>query len=520
MKIREDAAKVRRVLDFMRRLRHVQGHLAGKAFVPQEWQINQIIRPIFGQVDENGNRVVKKGLVWVPKKNGKSTLSAAIALYLLMWDGEAGAEVASAAADRQQAGIVYEMARMMCERAHSSISDKVVYGSKEIRHTPSQSRYYVVSSEVKGRHGPNLHGLIFDEIHTQPNRDLWDTLTPGGIARKQSLVMGLSTAGVDRETLGWEQYDYSRRIVAGEIENPAYHAVVYAAPEGADWQSEDVWQAVNPGIGVSVQIEALRALYDEAKGIPTQQAAFRRLHLNQWIQDAQTWLDMEAWDKCAGFSDEPEAGDVCYGGLDLSSVRDLTAWVLVFPQLRGDTWTLRVKATAWCPERKLHDPANQYAPQYRQWADMGLLRTVPGDAIEYGPIREQVQADAEKYFLAGANMDRLFQGHQVMVDLQQSGVLIFPMGQGYLSMAAPTKIAERMIMRREIDHGGDPLLRWQAQNTCVSMDAAGNLKPDKKAARLPIDSVVALIMAVQRWSLTRDYTDRGTDLADDFISYI
>ena len=517
---RYDEGRVLRVLDFMQRLRHTTGLHAGSNFVPLPWQINEVLKPVFGLVDDQGRRIIRTCMVWIPKKNGKSTLAAALALYLLMWDEEPYSEVISAAADKQQARIVYQMAVDIALAAHPSIERTLAIGKESIEHAPSGSRYYAVSSDVKGRHGPNLHGLIFDEIHTQPKRDLWDTLSPAGAARKQALVMGLSTAGVDKESIGYELYDYSRRIVENDVQNPSFHGVIYEAPEEADWTDPKVWGSANPGMGHSVQEDFLRNECLMAQGIPSRQASFKRLHLNMWVQDNATYLPMDRWDRCIGGSVEPEAGAACYGGLDLSSTKDLTAWTLVFPQVNDAGVTiLRVQCKIWCPEARLTAKDNIYAAQYRQWAEAGWLTPIPGDRIEYQPIIDQVVKDSEDYWLCSASLDYDWQGEHMAQELQGEGVTIYPFRMGYRSFSLPTKKTEKLISDLRIDHQGNPCLRWQAQNTAITEDAMENVKPNKKESQGRIDSIVALIMAVERWARTFDFTKVDDD-GGNFVSFI
>jgi len=506
MGTRIDRAKVRDVIDFCACLKHVKGHLASRPGVPakplylDEWQIRGFIEPVFGHVDEDGYRVVKKAVKWIPKKNTKSTLGAALALYLLGWDDEPGAEVASCAADKFQARIVFETAKDMAMEADYVVRSQLQWGRDKIIHLPTRSTYEVLSSDVKTKHGPNYHGVIFDEIHAQPNRELWDTVTPAGAARKQPLVLGFSTAGKDIETLGGEQYLYSKKIVNGDVVNPAYHALIYEAPKDADWTDENVWRACNPGLGSSVQMSFLRAQFAEAKEIPSMQASFRRLHLNQWVEDISTWIDMEEWDKCQGTTHSPPAGSICYGGIDLASVRDMCSWVLVFPMVCEDgEKRLRIQCRLWVPEARLTDKENMYAAQYRAWAAHGFLQTVPGNVMEYGPIERQIYEDANTYFIDSIHMDRYFQGLELHLRLQDHGLDVYGFGQGYASMSAPMKAYEAMISRGQVDHTGNPVLRWQATNMASVSDDAGNIKPSKKKATGPIDGQVGTIQAVGRY---------------------
>ena len=385
--------------------------------------------------------------------------------------------------------------------AHHSVESKLVVHKNKIMHPSTNSMYEVLSSEAKTKHGPNLSALIFDEVHTQMSRDLWDTLEPAGAARKQYLLMAMSTAGEFRASLGYDVYKYAKRVRDGDVKDKELLPVIYEAdPKNDDWEDEAVWRRVNPGLGSIVQMSFLRKQYRKAKEIPSMQPSFKRLHLNMWSESVSVWMDMKNWDPCYGTTRPPEPGDICYGGLDLSSVRDMTAWVLIFPQHCDDGQKrLRIHARLWVPEARLTDSENQYRNQYRAWKEAGLLSTVPGEVMEYDAIEDAIKADANAYFLESANLDRNFQGHEIMLRLQGAGINIFPFAQTFVALNSPMKELDRMIGKRALDHQDNPLLRWQAQNVAIAMDSNENIRPVKDKSSGRIDGIVALLGAIDRY---------------------
>jgi phage terminase large subunit-like protein len=237
---------------------------------------------------------------------------------------------------------------------------------------------------------------------------------------------------------------------------------------------------------------------ERARRLPVEQNVFRRLHLDQWTQQTDRWLDLSLWDENAGTVHEPSLqGRMCYGGLDLSSVSDITAWVLAFPRA-DEVDGVDILCRFWCPEAKLLDEANKYGDQYRAWAKAGYMKVTPGDAVDYGFVKHAILEDASKFQLVSTNIDRLFQGYQLSQELADEGMEVFGMGQGFLSMAIPMKEFERRLLGKKLHHGGNPVLRFMADNIAVKMDPAGNLKPDKAASQGRIDGIVALVMALDR----------------------
>jgi phage terminase large subunit-like protein len=494
-----DEAAAERAVVFINRLQHTKGKWAGVSFNLRRWQ-EKIIREVFGWKNPEGTRKHRTVYIEIPRKNGKSELAAAVALYLLFADREQGAEIYGAARDRDQASIVFNVAADMVRRSpRLRRRAKIIDSSKRIIVPKTGNLYRAIPADAAGSHGFNAHGIIFDELHVQPNRDLYDALTTSTGAREQPLTFIITTAGYDRESLCWQIHEYAQRVLAGTIEDPTFYAVIYAAPEGADWQSRKVWRACNPALGDFLRVQHLVDEARKAREMPAFQNNFRRLHLNQWTQQESRWIDLDLWDANAGplVDEEKLRGRACYGGLDLGSVSDLTAWVMVFPR-EDDSEEIDVLARFWCPDARLHDTANPYRESYRVWKRQGWLQTTPGEATDYAFVREQIVKDASTFQLVDMNVDRLFQAHQLCSELMEEDLKVAGFGMGFVSMAAPMQEFMRRLLGRKVHHGGNPVLRWMANNVAVKQDPAGNLKPDKASSQGKIDGIVALVMALDR----------------------
>lgn len=506
-----DKEKADGAVKFIRLLRHVKGKWAGQPFVLEKWQ-EKIIRDVFGTVTKDGKRQFRTVYLEVPRKNGKSILSAAIALYLLFMDREPGAEIYAAAGDREQASLVFNMSAQMVRSSPALAKKcKIVDSQKRIVYYDTNSFYRAIPAEASGAHGFNAHGVIYDELHVAPNRDLYDALTTSRGAREQPLLVMITTAGYDRESICWEQHEYARKILTGTIKDPSFYACIYAADEEDDWNKVATWKKANPNLDVSISREFLKQEARRAEELLSFQNTFRRLYLNQWTQQHSRWIDLGLWDEQAGtVVEEQLAGRTCYGGLDLSSVSDITAWVLAFPS-EDDPELVDVLCRFWVPADRLHDSSNKYRDAYKTWARQGFLKTTPGGAVDYQFVKAQILADAKKFNVVDLNIDRLFQGYQLgmelMDELGENKVL--GMGQGFLSMAVPMKEFEKRLLARKIRHGGNPVLRWMADNVSVKQDPAGNLKPDKSTSQGKIDGIVALIMSLDRLSRYQETSKAG-----------
>ena len=485
---------------FIQSLSHTKGKWAGVKFTLADWQREDIIEPLFGTLNPDGTRQYRTAYIEIPRKNGKSQLCAAIALKLLLADGEQGAEIYIVAADRDQASIVFNVAAEMVRRNKVLMRKvKIIDSVKRIVFPKMGSFLRAIPADVAGSYGYNAHAIIADELHVWPKRDLWDALTTSTGARTQPLVVAITTAGYDRTSICWEQHEYAAQVIKGTINDPTFFGYIRAAPEKADWKDEKVWYECNPALGDFRSIDEMRSMAKRAEHTPALQNTFKRLYLNQWTQQVDRWIDIDLWDSQRGTIDEESLrGQECYGMLDLATVSDMTAWVMAFPH-KDDH--VDILARFFCPQAKLTDSSNRYRDQYQVWADKGFLTVTPGNATDYAFVRQQVIDDAAKFRLVDMNVDRLFQAHQIAQELAEEGITVVGMGMGFLSFAAPMKDFERRLLGRKLHHGGNPIMRWMADNVAVKQDPTGNLKPDKTESQGKIDGIVGIVGALDRLML-------------------
>lgn len=481
---------------FERYLKHTKGRWAGVPFKLLAWQANEIIRPLFGTVKKNGYRQYNTVYCEVSKKNGKSELAAGLALRLLFADHEPMAEIYGAAADRDQASIVFEVAAKMVEmNPILGRRCKVLHSTKRIIHN-NGSFYRVLSADAYTKHGFNIHGVIFDELHAQPNRDLWDVLTEGaGDARTQPIIFAITTAGYDRTSICWEVHEYARKVKEGIIEDPTFLPIIYGADEEDDWRSPETWDKANPSLGVTIDVEKLENACRQAENNPAKENTFRRLRLNQWTRQETRYMPMTAWDASAGVVYEEDLiGETAYAGLDLATTTDIASYVLVFPDSDG---CYDVLPRFFIPKEGLDNRATRDRQMLEQWVDQGLIEATPGQVIDYGFIRKRFEEDADKFYVKEIAFDR-WGATQIVQDLEDAGFTVIQFGQGYASMNSPTRELLNLVLLKRMRHGNHPVLRWMADNVVVKTDPAGFIKPDKSKSTEKIDGIVALIMGLDR----------------------
>lgn len=493
-----DAMKAQRAVKFINNLKHTKGVWHGVPFDLLPWQ-DKIITDIFGTVKEDGFRQYNTAYVEIPKKNGKSEIAAAIALYLTCGDNEWGAEVYGCAADRQQASIVFDVAVDMVDQCPALKKRiKPIISQKRLVYMPLGSFYQVLSAEAYTKHGLNVHGVIFDELHAQQGRELYDVMTKGsGDARKQPLFFLITTAGNDRNSICYEVHQKASDIITGRKIDPTFYPVIYGIKDEDDWQNEANWYKANPSLGHTIDIEKVRAAMLSAKENPAEENIFRQLRLNQWVKQSIRWMPMEVWDKCSFAVDiDKLKGRECYGGLDLSSSNDITAFVLIFPPTADDD-KYYVIPYFWIPEENLKLRVKRDHVPYDVWEKQGFVKTTEGNVIHYGFIESFIEELGTMFNIKEIAFDR-WGAVQMVQNLEGLGFTVVPFGQGYKDMSPPTKELMKLALEKRIAHGGHPVLKWMMDNIHVRTDPAGNIKPDKEKSTEKIDGAVALIMALDR----------------------
>jgi len=509
-----DENKANKVITFIEEYcSFTKGEWAGRRFRLLPWQ-RELITELFGRVKPDGARQYRMCYCEIPKKNGKTELGAAIALYMLIADGEVGAEVYGAAADREQAGLVYTAAAQMV-RNDSRLSKRlrVLDSRKRIVDYQTSSFYQVLSAEVPTKHGINPSAIIFDELHAQPSRELWDVLTEGtDYARKQQLVFVMTTAGVwDPNSICWEVREHARQVQEGVIEDPSILPVIYAADKDRDnWEDEEVWKRVNPSLGQIFTIDRIRDDFRKVKQQPTRLNNFLRYRLNMWVTQYTRWLPMDKWDECAiPVPEESLLGRECYAGLDLSSTRDLTAFVLLFPpQKEGEYWY--VIPELFVPQDTIWERVHNDRVPYDVWQKEGYIHATPGNVVDYEAVRNKIVECSQNYDLKAVAYDPWGATDLAQRLQDQDGIRMIACRQGYQTMSPATKELMRLVMQGQLAHGGHPVLRWCADNMVVKPDDNENIRPLKAKARERIDGVVALIMAIVAHSYVEQEGETGS----------
>ncbi len=493
-----DKKKADRAVNFIEQLSHTKSKWAGHKFWLLPWQ-EQLVRDIFGVVKEDGTRQFRTAYVEIPKKNGKSELAAAIALYLLYADGEASPEVYGAASDRMQASIVFEVSRKMVEQNPALLKrSKILAAGKRLVNYTNNGFYQVLSAEVATKHGLNVSGLVFDELHALPTRALYDVLTKGASdARQNPLSFIITTSGTDRNSICFEVHTKARDILDGRRVDSSFYPVIFGLPDDADWSDEKNWYECNPSLDITIPVDRMRDAFRDAKENPAEENLFRQLRLDQWVASTVRWIPEHIYD----LGDDPIdmralEGRECYAGLDLSSSDDITAFVLMFPPRTPDEKYIMVPFM-WIPRETILQRVRRASIPYDVWVQQGYLLATEGNVIDYEFIENYIDELGKKYHIKEIAFDR-WGAVEMTQHLDREGFSLAQFGQGMKDMSPPTKKFYELLMQGQIVHGGHPVLRWMAGNVVVETDAAGNVKPTKAKSAEKIDGIVAAIMALDR----------------------
>jgi phage terminase large subunit-like protein len=493
-----DKAKAEHVIEFFHDwLRHSKGRFAGKPFELLDWQ-QAMLAELFGWVRvDNGLRRYRMAYISTAKKSGKSTILAGIGLYLLLADGEAGAEIYGAASDREQASVVFREAAAMV-RASPLLSSalEVIDSRRTIAYRKSASFYRVLSADAFRAEGLNIHGLLFDELHAQRDRRLFDSLRYGGAAREQPLLVSITTAGYDRNSICYEQYAYAKRVLADWKVDPTFFPMIYEVEDQARWKEEEVWPDANPSWGVTINPTDFAAEAREAANSTSKQNGFLRYRLNCWTQQDTRWIKPELWSACSLPPTEPLDGKPCWVGLDLAWSQDTSAMVAVFPDADGG---VDVLAKFYIPGDMIEDRERRDRFAYSQFVREGHIVATGGNVTDYDFIKRDVEEFCQKYQVRLVAVDPYNATH-LSNQLDGLGIPVKRYPQGFAGMNAPSRQLESMLANGKIRHQS-PVLDWQSNNVAVRQNAEGLIRPlkPKQNSGERVDGIIALVMAIGAW---------------------
>jgi phage terminase large subunit-like protein len=509
-----------RAIRFIELLTHVKGPLAGTRLILNEWQ-RAAIKTIFGKKTPDGRRQISTTFWFIPRKAGKTTTMGAVSLFCLFCGREPGSELYSCAADKEQAGLIYENAKAMI-LADADLSKlvtrrkiKIIDSKKRIEFRPTNSFYRVLSSDAYTKHGLNPNVVFYDELAQWPDRELFDVMTSAQGARTQPLNFITTTAGIYHpQQIGYIQYDYACRVRDGRAIDPSHLPVIYEADSKDDPFDPAVWAKVNPNLGKANFAGFLDKEANKAREMPSELAKFRMLYLNIWQSTVNSWIPHSKWKACDDVVDDAElVGQPCYGGLDLAAVTDLAALVLLFPR-PGNKVAIRVFAYIGRESAAKREKEDKIP--YTLWEQQGHVTFTAGEITDYDAIRAHLGTLKDRYDIKELAYDR-FGATQLATQLQGDGFTMVQFGQGFASMSAPAKEFERLIISRRVIHNGNPVATEHVCNAVAVRDAADNLKVDKSKANRRIDVVVALLMALGRYMVAP--VDAVNGKLDDFVDF-
>lgn len=492
-----DKNRALETIEFMQMLK-LTDDFYGQPFILQDWQ-HEILWDVYGTINEKGYRQYRFVYLEIPKKNAKTTTIAGLAIKHLALDPPGG-QIYACAADREQAGLVYHAACQMIEQDEDLQEIFRITDSKKLITNKETGTFLkVLSAEAYTKHGINPTVVIFDELHAQPNRDLWDVMTFGaGAARKEPLWWVITTAGddPDRSSIGWETHEYARKILEGEQVDPYWYVKIFTAPEDADIFDEKNWYIANPSLGVTIDIESVRQEAIGAKNDLAKEKLFRWLRLNQWVAVKKIgWLPLTLWDTTvAKWNPSELIGKKCYLGLDLSSTIDLTAAALLFPPQEGiDDW--RAIFEAWIPDEKMKERIKRDGVAYDNWVKQKYLHTTPGNAVDYDFVEARIKALAKQYNVEYLCTDP-WNSRMLTQRLGKAEIESLEVSQTIAGMSPGMKELERLMRIGQLTHEANPVARWCFGNVIIVIDGNENIKPMKNKSKDRIDVIVALINAM------------------------
>ena len=487
-----DKKAAMRAINFIEKLKHTKGEWAGQRFRLEPWQ-QFVLWNIFGWKNADGTRRFRYAYIEIARKNGKTALSAGIGLYMLFADGESRPEVYSAATVKDQAKICFSDAVAIVKATDlknylTPYRNSIVYELKGGTFKPLSSDY--------GTHdGLNPSCGIIDEFHAHKDSGMFDVIKSAFGARRQPLMFIITTAGFNKSGACYAYRENVIKVLRGVNEDDSLFGIIYTLDSKEEWDNPKMWIKSNPNLGVSLSADYLADQVKDAKNRPEAVRNVMTKNVNLWVDAERTWILDEAWMKCIGMTAPADLkGCACWGGLDLSNVSDITAYVLLFHE--NDRFQLLPHF--WIPEEKMQEKIRKENINYDRWVADGYVTVTPGNVIDYDFVKADILRIVADYDLHTSAYDR-WNSSQTIIDLQNEGMECNPFGQGYGSMSAPTKEFEKLVLTEKVEHFGNPVLRWMLSSTVVKSDPAGNIKPDKEKSTQKIDGIVASIMALGEW---------------------
>lgn len=509
--LRWDLAAANHAIAFFGYLKHSKGQWAGEGFQLEPWQ-KFIVGCLFGWKRADGTRRFRMSYSEIPRKNGKSTLAAGVGLYLLVGDGEPGAEVYTAATKRDQAKIVHSEAVRMVKKS-SDLRRFVKINKDNLHVEASESKYEPLGANDDTLDGLNVSGAIVDELHAHRTRALLDVLDTATGSRRQPLIFIITTAGHDQLSVCWAMHEKAERVLRGSEEDDAFFCFVASIDQGDDWTSPAVWAKANPNYGISVKPDDLDRKCRNAQKMPAAQNGFRRLHLDEWTSQETRWIPMALWKSGDSPIDVKKLrGRACWGGLDLASKVDLAAFALAFPF--GSTIRLRVRF--WIPEEMARAREKDHGTPYSHWAKAGWIELTDGEVLDPGIVQAAIEADSEVYQIGEVAYDP-WNCTQAALALAAYGVKMTEFPQTIRNFNEPARLFESLLKEGKLVHGGNPVLSWCAENVSILTDRSGNIRPIKPEHGSPkkVDGIIAAVMALGTATLSDGesvYESRGIQL--------
>jgi phage terminase large subunit-like protein len=493
-----DLNAARRVSYFFKSyLVHTNGRFEGKAFKLARWQRRQVVYPLFGWMRRNERgeivRAFRTLFLYIPKKNGKSTLCAGMLIYLLCFDGEKSAKVFAAAGDKEQAGIIFEEVVNMIKASKLLKKKMLIRESyKWIKHKKTNSKFRALSSEAKTKEGLNASAYVVDEVHILPNDHLTSTLQYSGRARLQPLAFMVTTAGNDIHLPWYDIYKYAKKVLSGQVKDTTFLPVIFEIEQHEDFEDRKLWFRANPSLGTIFTLEDMEADYRKAKENPREFASFLRYLLNYIVTDLIKPLDSRIWLKAAEADSEYLLKREAYGGLDLASTRDMCSFCLVFPF--KDFYAVR--HWYWVPKHIKRNRERSVIEKYEQWAEERWLKFTDSEVVDYDVIFEDIMMLSELYRIKQINVDKSHNAMHIIPRLMKEGLKVTGFPQSIFAYNSPCKEFEVLYQKEKIRNDGNPITAWNIDNVIWKEDENGRVMPSREASKEKIDGFVAMMMGL------------------------